>query len=56
MYTSIDNFMDGIITKNPSQDEFHQAVREVVESLWDFIKDNPQYEHNKILERLTDLL
>ena len=54
MYTSIDNFMDGIITKNPSQDEFHQAVREVVESLWDFIKDNPQYEHNKILERLTE--
>jgi len=54
MYTSIDNFMNGVISKNPSQDEFHQAVREVVESLWDFIKDNPQYEHNKILERLTE--
>ena len=54
MYTSIDSFMNEIIAKNKSQEEFHQAVREVVESLWDFIKENPQYQHNKILERITE--
>ena len=54
MYTSIDTFMNEVISKNKSQEEFHQAVREVVESLWDFIKENPQYQHNKILERITE--
>ena len=48
MYKTVDDFMESLISKNPGQIEFHQAVREVVESLWDFIKDNPQYEHNKI--------
>ena len=54
MYTSIDSFMSAVITRNKSQEEFHQAVREVVESLWDFIKGNPQYQHNKVLERILE--
>ena len=33
MYKTIDAFMEMVISKNPGQDEFHQAVREVVESI-----------------------
>jgi glutamate dehydrogenase/leucine dehydrogenase len=51
---SVDRFMDGVIAKNPEQKEFHQAVREVVDSVWDFVETNPQYSENKILERVVE--
>jgi len=51
---SVDKFMEGVIAKNPEQKEFHQAVREVVESVWDFIEKNPQYKEAKILERMVE--
>jgi len=53
-YTSVEEFMQMVIAKNPAEQEFHQAVREVVESLWDFIQGNPVYIHNKILERMVE--
>lgn len=53
-YDSIENFMNMVVTKNPGEKEFHQAVREVVESLWDFLQDNPRYIHAKILERIIE--
>ncbi len=43
-----------IVAKNPSENEFHQAVREVVESLWDYLQENPHYLHANILERIVD--
>ncbi len=54
MYKSVDEFMDVVIRKNPAQPEFHQAVKEVVESLWDFLQDHPQYLHVNILERIVE--
>ena len=54
MYNSIEEFMSYIEAKNHGEKEFHQAVREVVESLWDFLKDHPDYVHAKILERITE--
>ena len=51
---SVDRFMEGVIAKNPEQKEFHQAVREVVESVWDFVEENPQYKEAKILERMVE--
>ena len=54
MYKTVDSFMESVIKKNPGQDEFHQAVEEVVESIWDYLKDNPHYFHNKILDRLVE--
>jgi len=53
-YSSVDSFMDMVIKKNPAQEEFHQAVREVVESLWDFVNDNPIYLEKNILERIVE--
>ena len=50
----IEQFMARIKAKNPAQAEFHQAVREVAESLIPYIEDNPKYKHAKILERITE--
>lgn len=50
----VTDFMANIIAKNPGEIEFHQAVREVAESLLPFIEDNPVYKHAKILERIAE--
>jgi len=54
MYSSIDQFMDPVRIRNAGEVEFHQAVHEVVESLWDFLQDNPTYLHAKILDRIVE--
>ena len=54
MYSSIDQFMDKVRIRNAGEVEFHQAVHEVVESLWDFLQDNPAYLHAKILDRIIE--
>ena len=50
----VNDFMSKIIAKNPGETEFHQAVKEVVESLMPFIEENPKFKHGKILERITE--
>jgi len=47
---ALNEFMAKIIAKNPGESEFHQAVKEVAESLMDFIEENPKYKAAKILE------
>ncbi len=54
MKISIESYMDKVKSKNPSQPEFHQAVEEVLESIWDFLEDNPHYMHANILDRLIE--
>jgi len=54
MAKNIQEFMEYIKAKNPAEPEFHQAVEEVVESLWDFIETNPRYKEAKILERICE--
>lgn len=43
-----------IKARNPGENEFHQAVQEVAESLIPFIEENPRYKHAKILERIAE--
>jgi len=50
----VNEFMVKVIAKNPSELEFHQAVKEVVESLIPFIEENPKYSDGKILERMVE--
>ncbi len=45
---------DDVVEKNPGQPEFHQAVKEVIESLVPVFERNSNYEKVKILERLTE--
>jgi glutamate dehydrogenase (NADP+) len=47
-------FMDHVMAKNPAQPEFHQAVREVVDSLGPCLSRHPEYIEAKILERITE--
>ena len=54
MAVSYETFMDEVKKKNPNEPEFHQAVFEVVESLWDFLEENPHYRHYKILDRMIE--
>ncbi|HRY85784.1 MAG TPA: hypothetical protein P5561_04575, partial [Candidatus Omnitrophota bacterium] len=39
----IDAFMKKVIARNPGEKEFHQAVREVVESVTPFIEKHHKY-------------
>ena len=54
MYSTIDQFMDAVKVRNSGETEFHQAVHEVVESLWDFLKDNQHYLYARILDRVVE--
>ncbi len=53
-YSSVDEFMDYVRKKNPAQEEFHQAVEEVIESIWGFMEENPIYFGENILDRLVE--
>ena len=50
----VDDFMAQIVAKNPGEKEFHQAVHEVVESLAEYILQNPVLQKMKVLERIAE--
>ena len=51
----VDEVIETIIEQNPSEPEFHQAVREVMESLRVVIEENEEeFKKNALLERLTN--
>jgi len=54
MFRNMNDFLDSVKLKNQNETEFHQAVHEVIESIWDFVSNNPHYQHNAILERITE--
>jgi glutamate dehydrogenase (NADP+) len=51
---TVAGFMDRLIAKNPAEPEFHQAVKEVVDSLIPCLEKHPEYLEHKILERMTE--
>ena len=50
----VDEFMNRLIARNPAEPEFHQAVREVAESLAPHIVASPVLRKMKILERIAE--
>lgn len=54
MRPEIKEFMSNLIARTPGENEFHQAVSEVVETVWDVYAKNPRYREAKILERMTE--
>jgi len=50
----VEDFMAMIVAKNPAEDAFHQAVREVAESIIPYMEENPKYSKAKILERIAE--
>lgn len=54
MSDGVKDFIAWVKEKNPGEPEFHQAVEEVITSLWDFLEKNPKYRKAKILERICE--
>jgi glutamate dehydrogenase (NADP+) len=54
MNAGIDKFMEELKNRTPGENEFHQAVREVIETVWDVYDANPRYKQAKILERMVE--
>ncbi len=50
----LDRFMAWVIARNPGEPEFHQAVREVAESVAPYITAYPHLMEQKILERIVE--
>lgn len=51
----VDEVLERVIAKNPAEPEFHQAVKEVLESLRPVIEANEaKYRNEALLERLTE--
>jgi len=53
-YKDADDLHRQLTARSPNEPEFHQAVHEVVHSLWDFLKENPKYSNEALLERFTE--
>ena len=50
----VEDFMARLIARNPGEPEFHQAVREVAESLAPHIVTSPILQKMKVLERIAE--
>ncbi|MCX4336493.1 MAG: NADP-specific glutamate dehydrogenase [Bacteroidales bacterium] len=50
----VDGFMADLMGRNPGEKEFHQAVREVLESVAPYIMEHPYLMDQKILERIVE--
>ncbi len=51
----VDEIIESVVAKNPSEPEFHQAVKEVLESLRPVVEANEEnYRREALLERLVE--
>ncbi|MBM7063076.1 NADP-specific glutamate dehydrogenase [Pseudomonas sp. UL073] len=54
MTLSVDAFLNQLKRRDPDQPEFHQAVEEVLRSLWPFLEAHPHYLEAGIVERIVE--
>ena len=54
MSQSVDQFLARLKLRDPDQPEFHQAVEEVLRSLWPFLEEHPHYMQAGIVERMVE--
>lgn len=53
-HVDLQGFMVGVKRRNPGENEFHQAVYEVAQYIFDFIKDKEIYHQHQILRRIAE--
>jgi glutamate dehydrogenase (NADP+) len=53
-YENVEGFLAHVAERNPGQPEYLQAVTEVFESLWPFVRQNPRYAGLGLLERIVE--
>jgi glutamate dehydrogenase (NADP+) len=51
---NMEQIVELIQTRDPEQNEFHQAVEEVVETVKPVLERNPEYRQQAVLERITE--
>lgn len=54
MEQQLERVFESVVARNPGEAEFHQAVREVLESLGPVIQRHPEYLEMKMLERICE--
>lgn len=50
----LESFMSSVISKNPGEEVFHQAVYEVMDSILPFINEIPKYQNYTLLESIAE--
>ena len=50
----VDELLAHVVERNPGEPEFHQAVREVIDSLRPVLERDPKYREARILERIVE--
>lgn len=50
----LEGILADIVTRNPAEPEFHQAVREVLGSLGPVVAKHPEFTHHKIIQRICE--
>jgi glutamate dehydrogenase (NADP+) len=50
----VESIFQDVLKRNPGEVEFHQAVREVLESLGPVLVKHPEYAERKIIERICE--
>jgi glutamate dehydrogenase (NADP+) len=53
-HVNLEQFMAGVERRNPGEVEFHQAVYEVADNVFDFIDDKEVYHKAQILRRIAE--
>jgi len=54
MEQQLERVFQSVVARNPGEAEFHQAVREVFESLEPVVRRHPEYIGSKVLERICE--
>ncbi|MFO1509789.1 MAG: NADP-specific glutamate dehydrogenase [Steroidobacteraceae bacterium] len=52
--TGIERIYQQVVRRNPGEAEFHQAVKEVIETLGPVLAKHPAYAEHKIIERICE--
>jgi glutamate dehydrogenase (NADP+) len=51
---NVDTIMNDLVKRHPGEVEYHQAVREVLESIEEVYNENPQFSSASIVERIVE--
>ncbi|WP_433352584.1 NADP-specific glutamate dehydrogenase [Microtetraspora malaysiensis] len=54
LHEKLSTIYDNVLRRNPGEIEFHQAVREVLESIGPVLGKHPEYAESKIIERICE--
>lgn len=54
MNNAVERAYNDVLLRNPNEPEFHQAVREVLDSIGPVFEKHPEYIETKILDRLVE--